>query len=252
MTGINRRIDLNADLGEGMGDDAAMLALVSSANIACGGHAGGRDTMLAALTTARARGVVAGAHPGYADRANFGRVVVPMSAEEIARMVAEQIATLCEVAALAGHRVAYVKPHGALYNLAATDAEVSRAICRAVRAVDQEMALLCLSGSVTERVAREMGLPVGAEIFADRAYLADGTLMPRGQPGAVIDDPAAVVARVRRMLGDGCVTAACGTVLPLAMDSLCLHGDTPGAVVLARTLRAAIEAEGWRIAPFAR
>lgn len=247
----HRSIDLNADLGEGVGDDAAMLGLVSSANIACGAHAGGRAEMLAALTTAKARGVVAGAHPGYADRANFGRVVVPMAPDALERMVVQQVAGLGALAALAGHRVAYVKPHGALYNLAATDAGVSQTICRAVRAVDPSMALLCLSGSVTERVARDMGLPVAAEIFADRAYLFDGTLMPRGQAGAVIHDPAAVVARVRQMLDSGCVTATCGTALPLAMDSLCLHGDTPGAVALAQSLRAAIGAAGWRIAPFA-
>ncbi len=166
-------------------------------------------------------------------------------------MVAEQIATLAGLADLAGHRVSYVKPHGALYNLAATDAPVSRAICRAVRAADPGLALLCLSGSETERVGREMGLRVAAEIFADRAYLADGTLMPRGQPGAVIHDPDEVVARVLHMLDSGHVTAACGTALPLAMDSLCLHGDTTGAVALARSLRAAIETAGWRIAPFA-
>lgn len=251
MSGDRRSIDLNADLGEETGDDAAMLALVSSANIACGGHAGGPEAMFAAFSTARARGVVTGAHPGFADRANFGRLAVPMSAGEIERMVAAQAGAACGVAALAGHRVAYVKPHGALYNLAAGNREVSRAICRATRAVDPALALLGLSGSVTEQVAREAGLPFAAEIFADRAYLADGTLMPRGRPGAVISDPAAVVARVRLMLAEGRVTAACGTSLPLAMDSLCLHGDTPGAVALARALRRAIEEAGWRIAPFA-
>jgi UPF0271 protein len=247
-----RSIDLNADLGEGAGDDAAMLALVSSASIACGGHAGNPESMFAALVAARARGVVAGAHPGYPDRAGFGRVVVPMPPDAISRLVAAQVGALCGVAALAGARVAYVKPHGALYNLAASDVAVSGAICDAVRAVDGSLALLCLSGSVTERVARDRGMRVAAEIFADRAYRADGTLLPRGEPGAVIDHPEAVVARVLAMLGSGAVTAACGTRLPLAMDSLCLHGDTPGAVALARALRRAIEAAGWRIAPFVR
>jgi UPF0271 protein len=251
MTDARRTIDLNADLAEGVGDDAAMLALVSSANIACGGHAGGPEEMFAALSLARARGVVAGAHPGYADRATFGRVVVPMPPEAIARMVAAQVGAACGVAALAGHRIAYVKAHGALYNLAATDAGVSRAICTAVRAVDPGLAILCLSGSVTERVAREAGLTVAAEIFADRAYRADGTLMPRGEPGAVIHDAGQVTARVLDMLRTGRVTAVDGTALPLAMDSICLHGDTPGAVALARALRGAIEAAGWRIVPFA-
>jgi UPF0271 protein len=250
MTGGCRNIDLNADLAEDVGDDAAMMALVSSASIACGAHAGGPEAMFAALLAARRHGVVAGAHPGYADRANFGRVEVAMTLEAISRMVAYQVGAACGVAALAVCRIAYVKPHGALYNLAASDAEVARAVCRAVRAVDPRLALLCLSGSVCEKVARDMGLPVASEIFADRAYGPDGTLVPRSQPGAVIHDPGAVVSRVCDMLRRGCVTAIDGTELPLAMDSLCLHGDTPGAVALARSLRAAIEAEGWRIAPF--
>jgi UPF0271 protein len=245
-----RSIDLNADLGEEVGDDAAMLGLVSSANIACGGHAGGPAAMYAAFVTARARGVVAGAHPGYADRANFGRVVVPMAAEDITRMVAAQVGAAQGVAARAGIRVAYVKAHGALYNLAATDAAVAQAIMAGVRAVDPSLVLLCLSGSVAERAARAAGMAVAAEVFADRAYRGDGTLVPRGEPGAVIDDPVAVEARVVAMLRSGRVTAVDGTALPLAMHSVCLHGDTPGAVALARQLRAGIEAAGWRIAPF--
>lgn len=251
MTPAPRQIDLNADLGEGVGDDAAMLALVSSANIACGGHAGGPEEMFAALVEARAQGVVAGAHPGYADRAGFGRVEVPMTPGEVTRLVAAQVGAVCGVAALAGTRIAYVKPHGALYNLAARDEGVSRAICAAVRAAGPGLALMCLAGSVTERVARAEGIAVAAEVFADRAYRPDGSLMPRGEPGAVIHDPAAVVARVTAMLAEGAVIAADGTRLPLAMDSLCVHGDTPGAVDLARRLRAAITAAGWRIAAFA-
>ncbi len=245
-----RRIDLNADLGEEVGDDAAMLALVSSANVACGGHAGGPEAMFAAMAEAKRRGVTVGAHPGYADRANFGRVVVPMSAGEVERLVAAQVGAAMAVAALAGHRVAYVKAHGALYNLAAAEPEVARAVARAVRAVDARLCLLCLSGSAGERVSREI-LPVAAEVFADRGYAADGTLLLRGTPGAVIHDPAAVVARVRGMLAQGAVTAADGARLPLAMDSLCLHGDTPGAVALARALRGALAADGWAVAPFA-
>jgi UPF0271 protein len=246
-----RSIDLNADLGEEVGDDAAMLALVTSANIACGAHAGGPEAMFAALTVARDCGVVAGAHPGFADRANFGRVAVPMSAAEAGRLVAHQLGAACGVAALTGTRIAYVKLHGALYNLAAGDADLSQAICAAVRAVDASLALLCLSGSVTERVARDRGMAVAAEVFADRAYRADGRLLPRDQPGAVIHDPAAVLARVQGMLATGRVTAVDGTVLPLAVDSLCVHGDTPGAVALARALRAAILDSGWRLAAFA-
>jgi UPF0271 protein len=243
-------VDLNADLGEEVGDDDAMLALVSSANIACGGHAGGPEAMFAALSAAKRRGVVSGAHPGYADRAGFGRIVVPMSMEEISRMIAAQIGALRGVARLAGSRIAYVKPHGALYNLAAVDADVSRAICYVMQRVDPAMPLLCASGSVTEGVARDMGLAVAAEVFADRAYRPDGTLVPRSEPGAVIHESAAVVDRVLSMLTTGGVTAVDGSRLPLAIDSICLHGDTPGSVALARALRQAIEAEGWQIAPF--
>lgn len=245
------RIDLNADLAEGVGDDAAMLALVSSANIACGAHAGGPDEMHAALTTARRLGVAAGAHPGYPDRANFGRVAMPMTPDQVARMVAWQVGAACGAAALAGHRITYVKAHGALYNLAAIDADVARAIAVAVRSVDPGLALLVLSGSVAERVARDMGLTVAAEVFADRAVQPDGTLVPRGAPGAVIHDPQEVIARAAAMLRDGAVTAVDGTRLPLAMDSICLHGDTPGAVAIARALRAGLEGAGWRIAAFA-
>lgn len=251
MTNPPRSIDLNADLGEDIGDDAALLALVSSANIACGGHAGGPDSMFAALTEAKAQGVVVGAHPGYVDRANFGRIEVPMTPTEIEAMVAAQIGALCGVAARVGTAVVYVKPHGALYNLAARDAGVSGAICRAVRAVEPGLALLCLSGSIMEKVARSAGFRVAAEVFADRAYRADGSLMPRSEPGAVIHDADAVIARVSAMLASGAMMAADGTPLPLAMDSLCLHGDTPGAVTLARHLRRAIETAGWRIGPFA-
>jgi 5-oxoprolinase (ATP-hydrolysing) subunit A len=251
MTNPPRQIDLNADLGEDMGDDDALLALVSSANIACGGHAGGPSVMVATLTQAKARGVVVGAHPGYADRANFGRVDIPMTMAALEQMLARQVGALCGVAALLGVRVAYVKPHGALYNLAARDAHVSAALCRAMRAVDPALALLCLSGSVTERLAQTAGIAVAAEVFADRAYLANGALMPRTQPGAVIHDPDAVVARVKAMLSTGAVTAADGTRLPLRIDSICLHGDTPGAVMLARRLRHAVQDAGWRIAAFA-
>lgn len=247
MSATPRQIDLNADLGEGVGDDAAMMGIVSSANIACGGHAGDAATMRAALEAARARGVSAGAHPGYEDRANFGRVVVPMEARDIAALVARQAGALADMAAGLGLRLSHVKAHGALYNLAAVDAGVSRAVCDGIRAVDPGLACLCLSGSVTERVARDAGLRVMAEVFADRAYRPDGTLVPRSEPGAVIHDPQAVVARVLDMLGQGAITAVDGTRLPLAMDSICLHGDTPGAVALARALRHGIEAAGWTV-----
>lgn len=240
-------VDLNADLGEGVGDDAAMMAVVSSANVACGGHAGNAATMQAALEAARDHGVSVGAHPGYEDRANFGRVVVPMGADAITGMVTRQTSALADMAAALGMRLSYVKAHGALYNLAAVDREVSQAVCDGIRAVDPGLACLCLSGSVTERVAQDAGLRVMAEVFADRAYRPDGTLVPRGEAGAVIHDPQAVVGRVLDMLEQGAITAVDGSRLPLAMDSICVHGDTPGAVALARALRQAIAAAGWAV-----
>ena len=246
-----RQIDLNADLGEGVGDDVAMLGLVSSANIACGLHAGGPQDMATAFAAALAGGVAVGAHPGYADRANFGRVVVPHTLAEVERLVAWQVGAAGGMAALAGHRITHVKAHGALYNLAAVNPDVARAIARAVRAVDPALTCLCLAGSAGAAATAATGLRVAAEVFADRAYRPDGTLVPRGQLGAVIHDASIVTARTLAMLDDRAITAADGTRLALPMDSICLHGDTPGAVALARALRAGLTAAGWRIAPFA-
>ncbi len=247
----SRTIDLNADLGEGVGDDAAMLTLVSSVNVCCGLHAGGPSEMLHTLREARANGAAAGAHPGYADRVNFGRVVVPLSASEIEALVAWQVGAAQGVAALAGHRITYVKPHGALYNLAAAEPQVAAAIAGAVHGLDPRLVLLCPAASASEAAALARGLPAAAEVFADRAYRPDGTLVPRSEPGAVLHDPAEVIARTLAMLRTGTIRATDGTARPTRMDSICLHGDTPGAVALARALRTAIAAEGWRIAPFA-
>jgi 5-oxoprolinase (ATP-hydrolysing) subunit A len=246
-----RTIDLNADLAEDMGDDVAMLAVVTSANLCCGYHAGGRDTLKAALLAAQARAVVAGAHPGYADRANFGRLVVPMTMAEVTRMVAAQVGETCELASALGVQVAYVKPHGALYNLAAEEAEVAAAIAAGVAAVDRGLVLLGLAGSVMLTAGRKEGLQVAAEAFADRAYRPDGRLVARGQPGAVLHDAGAVARRAVRMVLDGAVTAEDGSRVSLAFDSLCLHGDTPGAVALARAVREGLEAEGISLCGFA-
>lgn len=249
-------IDLNADLGESygpwtMGDDAAMLDVVTSANVACGGHAGDADTMAATLALAKVRGVTIGAHPGYADREGFGRRVIPMTTEAIARMVACQIGTLMGAAALAGVRVAYVKPHGALANLAAEDRGVAEAIARAVRAVSPDLAVLAISGTALEPAAEAAGLAVFPEIFADRAYLPDGRLVPRSQPGAVIEDAEAATARLLRFLETGRMPVLGGGAIPLAARSVCVHGDSPGAVAMAALLRAALEDTGVRLAPFA-
>jgi UPF0271 protein len=247
----NRQVDLNADLGEEMGDDAAMLSIVSSANVACGLHAGGPQTMLRTFQLARARGVAVGAHPGYDDRANFGRLDVALSAEATEALVAWQVGAACGVAALAGHRISYVKTHGALYNRAAVDAGTARAVARAVRSVDPGLRLLCPAGSEADNAAEDQGLAVAAEAFADRAYDADGRLVPRGRPGAVIHDADQIAARALEMLETGEVPTIDGGRRAMRIDSLCLHGDTPGSVAIARCLRAALEGRGWHIAPFA-
>lgn len=248
-------IDLNSDLGEGfgpwpMGDDAAMLSVVTSANIACGGHAGDPEVMFATLREAVARGVVIGAHPGYADPAGFGRRVIPMALPEITRMVAAQIGALQGVAAIAGARVAYVKAHGALANLAADRREVAEAILAAVRAMPGDLALLAISGTQLEQAARAAGHPVFSEIFADRAYQPNGHLVPRSQPGAVIHDADAAADRLLRFLDSGLMPTLDGPPVRLAAQSICVHGDTPGAVALARTLRTRLTDSGVTLAPF--
>jgi UPF0271 protein len=197
---VRIRIDLNADLGEGygpwtMGDDAAMFGLVTSANIACGGHAGDPETMFRTLQLARDRGVVVGAHPSYPDREFFGRRRLPYTPAQVERFVAAQIGALAAVAALAGVRVAYVKPHGALANVASEDLAIAGAIARSVRAVDSGLAILAISGTALERVARDEGATVFSEIFADRGYTAEGNLVPRGEPGALIEDPPTATER---------------------------------------------------------
>jgi UPF0271 protein len=226
--------------------------VVNSASIACGGHAGDPDTMFATLAEARRRGVVVGAHPGYADLAGFGRRIIPMSTGAIERMVAAQIGTLMGVAALAGVAVGYVKPHGALANLAADDADVAAAIARAVRAVSRDLAVLAISGTALEPAAREAGLAVYSEVFADRAYLPDGRLVPRSDPGAVLHDPGEVTARMLGFLKTGRMPVLGGGEIALSAQSICVHGDGPGAVDLARGLKAALVAEGITVMPFCK
>lgn len=250
------RIDLNSDLGEGfgpwrMGDDAAMLRIVSSANIACGGHAGDPDTMLETLRLAVAQGVTVGAHPGYADPLGFGRRVIPMPPQAIAAMVAAQTGALQAVAALAGTRVAYVKPHGALANLAADDAATAQAIADAVAVLPGRPGLLAISGTELEQAARAAGVPVWSEIFADRAYLPNGRLVPRSRADAVLHDAVAVADRLLRFLDSGRMPVVDGPPVALAAQSICIHGDTPGAVRMAADLRDRLEARGVTILPFA-
>ena len=249
------RIDLNSDLGEGfgpwrMGDDSAMLDIVTSANVAAGGHASDPETMFATLQTAAARGVVVGAHPGYPDREGFGRRIIPMAPAEIGRMVVAQTGALSALAQLAGTEIRYVKPHGALGNLAAADARVADAIAAAVGVLSPRLAILAISGTALEQAARGRGIAVFSEIFADRAYLPDGQLVPRSREGAVLHDPAAIADRLLAFLDSGLMPVIEGDPVRLAAQSICVHSDTPGAVAIARDLRERLTAAGVDIAPF--
>jgi UPF0271 protein len=248
-------MDLNADLGEGfgawrMGDDEALLELVTSANVACGFHAGDPLTMRRVCEWAADRGVAIGAQVGYRDLAGFGRRRIEYDLAELRDEIIYQIAALDGFCRLQGDRVRYVKPHGALYNTASTDVWQASAIVAAVTDYDRTLPVLCLPGSTLATVADRSGLRVVAEGYADRAYRADGTLVPRGQPGAVLSDVDTVVARAFRLATSGEVETPDGTLISSTVDSLCLHGDTPGAVELTRQVREALLAAGVRLAPF--
>lgn len=248
-------VDLNADLGEGygpwtMGDDAAMLDIVTSANVACGGHASDPETMYRTLVMARERGIRVGAHPSYPDREGFGRRRLPCTPGEVERFVAAQVGQLMAVAALAGTSVSYVKPHGALGNVAAVEAEVAAAILRATRAVDPGLAVLAISGTVLEQLARKEGVRVFSEIFADRGYTAEGNLVPRSEPGALITDADAATDRILGFLESGRMPAVDGSLIALKVDSICIHGDSAHAVHMARHLKAALVARGVEVRPF--
>ncbi|PID60575.1 MAG: hypothetical protein CSB44_10120 [Gammaproteobacteria bacterium] len=252
-----RAIDLNSDLGEAfgpwpMGDDEAMLSIVTSANVACGGHASDPETMYRTVALARANGVSIGAHPGYADKAGFGRRVIPMHPDEIGRMCAAQIGALQAIAALQDVRVDYVKPHGALANLAARDRGVADAIMDAIRRVDPALAVLAISGTESERAAQAAGLDTYAEIFADRGYLASGQLVPRGQDGAMIHDAGEAADRLLAFRDSGRMPVVDGEPIELEAHSICVHGDSADAVAMAREIRARLTAEGVEIRRFSR
>lgn len=244
-------VDLNADLGEDCGDDLAMLDVVTSANVACGGHAGDDATMRATCAAALARGVVIGAHPSYADRDNFGRVRLDVDAAALRDQVTRQLVALRRAAADVGAEVAYIKPHGALYNATVTDAAHAGAVVAAVAEVLPGSPVLGLPGSVLLRLAGAAELPTVAEAFADRAYASDGSLVSRSEPGAVLTDAEAVAARVVTMVRDHVVVSLDGHSVPLTPRSVCVHGDTPGAVALARRVRQSLEAAGVTLRPFA-
>lgn len=244
---MEARIDFNCDLGEGCGDDAAILPYVSSANIACGGHAGDEATMRATLRLCREHGVAAGAHPGYDDPEHFGRRVLPLDRDEIGMLVLRQLARLAAIADDEGLRLNHMKPHGALYNLAADDRIVAEAIVGAVAAFDPKLAVYGLSGSELTAAAEAAGLRAVHEVFAERGYGGNGRLLPRGTPGAVLDTLDEAIAQVRGLATRGEVVAANGRRLHLRADSLCLHGDRADAAAFARAVRAALEADGIRI-----
>ena len=249
-------IDLNADLGEGFGrwtltDDERLLSVVTSANVACGFHAGDAATMRRVCALAAERGVRIGAQVSYRDLAGFGRRAMDVPADELAAEVAYQIGALEVFARAAGATVAYVKPHGALYNRVVRDEEQAAAVVAGVLLATPGLPVLGLPGSRLHEAAEKAGLPVVAEAFGDRAYRADGTLLPRSEEGAVLHDPAEVVERSVSMARFGVVTAHCGRPVPVRARSLCLHGDTPGAVELARRVRAGLESAGVRVEAFA-
>jgi UPF0271 protein len=249
------KMDLNSDLGESfgawtMGDDAAMLDIVSSANVACGFHAGDAAGILATLKAAKARGVVVGAHVAYRDLAGFGRRNMDVASADLVADVVYQIGALQGLAQAAGTTVQYVKPHGALYNTIAQDKRQATDVIQAIKAINPSLVLMALAGSPLIGWAREAGLTVMAEAFADRAYMPDGALVSRREPGAVLHDPAHIAERMLQLVRHGTVQAVDGSQVRIAADSICVHGDSPGAVAMARVLRQRFEAEGVRIASF--
>ncbi|MBI3702049.1 MAG: LamB/YcsF family protein [Afipia sp.] len=251
------KIDLNSDLGEGfgawsMGNDDAMLNVASSVNVACGFHAGDSDIMLKTAKLAKERGVSIGAHPGFRDLHGFGRRPVPgLTSSEIETMVAYQIGALQAVAALAGHKVTHVKAHGALSNVGCADDMTARAIAKAIKSVDPNLFFVVLSNSALVRAGEAEGLKLIHEVFADRAYEDDAQLVARSKPGAVLHDGKMIAQRVVQMVQDGTIVAASGKIIKAPIDTICVHGDTPGAVEIARGVRGALERSGIAVAPFA-
>jgi UPF0271 protein len=252
-----KQIDLNADMGESfgawtMGDDNAMLSIVSSANVACGWHAGDPMVMFRTVETAKRNGVAIGAHPSFNDLAGFGRRVIHGdSMSDIEKMVAYQIGALQAIATMAGHSVTYVKAHGSLGNLTNEDDGYALAVGRAIKAVDQSLLYMVMPGRNTERAAAELGLGVAREFFADRTYDDHGQLTSRKVPGAVLHDPIAAADRVLKTLESGLITSTSGKTIPAAIDTVCVHGDSPAAVAMAGAVRNRLEKAGFVIAPFA-
>lgn len=248
-------MDLNSDLGESfgawsMGDDAAMLDIVSSANVACGFHAGDAAGILSTLKAAKARGVVVGAHVAYRDLAGFGRRNMDVASSDLVADVIYQIGALQGLAQAAGTAVKYVKPHGALYNTIAQDRRQATDVINAILAIDASLVLMALAGSPLIGWARDAGLSVVAEAFADRAYTPSGALVSRREAGAVLHDEALIAQRMLTLVREGVIEAVDGSMVRVEADSICVHGDSPGAVAIARKIRQRFESEGVQIASF--
>ena len=247
-------IDLNADVGESAAEgpddiDSVLVTLVTSVNVACGVHAGNPSMLRRSVRLAAAAGAAVGAHPGFADPVGFGRRELHLAPADVEDLVLYQVAALTGVARAEGVRVAHVKPHGALYNMAARDERLALAVVRAVRAIDPRLRIVGLAGSTLLSIARGEGIVALAEAFADRAYEPDGSLVPRGRAGAVLDDPEAAAAQAVRIAVDRHVRAIDGTLVKVDADTLCIHGDTPGAPDVARAVRAALERAGVEVRP---
>lgn len=248
-------IDLNSDLGENMpgrivSDDEAMLRVVTSANVSCGFHAGSPEGIAATVRAAVEHGVTIGAHPGYRDLDGFGRRAMDVASATLQAHVEYQLGALQALARAAGGTAVYVKPHGALYNTIAVDERQARDVVAAVRAVDPSLTVLGLAGSVVLDIAERAGLATAAEAFADRAYTPEGLLVPRTRPEAVLHDASVVAARMVRLAREGVIEAIDGSDVAVRAESICVHGDSPGAMVMAASTRTALEAAGVTIAPF--
>jgi UPF0271 protein len=244
---MSSSIDLNADLGEGAGHDAELFELISSASIATGFHAGDADTMHVAVLEAKARGVAVGAHPSFFDRENFGRKELIVTPDEVFDAVAFQLGVFQAIAEAAGMRPNHIKPHGALYNMAVRDGKIAEAIARVTKSLDAKLILFAPENSALARAGESHGLQIAHEVFADRNYLADGSLVPRSRADALLNNPEDAAARVMRMLREGKVRSVEGDDVEVRVETICVHGDTPGAVAFARELRSRLESHGVRI-----
>ena len=252
---MTRRVDINADLGESfglwrMGDDAALMDIITSANVACGFHAGDPCVMAHAMRVAVAKGVGIGAHPGFADLQGFGRREMHLSDTELRSLVQYQIGAAQALARAAGGRVTHMKLHGALSNMAARDDAMARCCYEAALDVDPDLVLVVQAETALHRAARALGCAYAAEVFADRGYAEDGTLLPRSSTGAVLKDPDLIAARVVGMVRDGAIVTAGGTRIATDIDTVCVHGDTVGAVTIAQAVRAGLEASGVHVRAF--